>query len=117
MTVGTGKLKEPFINSDLAYALWLTSGSITRATKRLADEGIRNPLTGNPACRMGIWSAASKSEYYKKFVEDRKSGKIASSVPTDEEFAKARELIDELLKVEVEKNKVAIVEYGRVHGK
>lgn len=115
MTVGTGKLKEAFINSDLAYALWLTSGSITRATKRFADEGVRNPLTGNPACRMGVWSAASRSEYYKKFVEDRTSGKILSSKPTDEEFAKARELIDELLEVEVEKNKVAIKEYGRVH--
>ena len=114
--IGTGKLKEAFIKPELAYALWLTTGSITRATKRFADEGIRNPLTGNPACRMGVWSAAAHSELYKTYVEKRRSGEVLTDKPTDEEFVEARKLIEELLPVEKGRNKQDLVDYGRVRG-
>jgi|WetSurMetagenome_2_1015567.scaffolds.fasta_scaffold00049_61 hypothetical protein len=114
MTIGTGKLKEAFINPDLAYALWLTTGSITRATRRFADEGIRNPLTGNPACRMGVWSAAAHSEHYKTYVEKRKSGELLSDKPTDEEFAKARSIINDMLAPEKARNHQDLIAYGKI---
>jgi hypothetical protein len=65
---------------------------------------------------MGVWSAAAHSELYKTYVEKRRSGEILTDKPTDEEFAEARKLIEDMLPGEKARNKQDLIDYGRVRG-
>lgn len=108
--IGKGSSAHHYLNADLCYALWLTSGSVGRATRRLVLEGFRNPITLEKPSRMGVWFAAKRSEYYNKFVENRESGIIKQQTATSDEFDEAKRIIERLLPVEIEKNKSSIKE-------
>jgi hypothetical protein len=112
--IGTGKLKNAYLNGDLCFCLWLTTGSIGKATMRMSNEGIRHPLRGTPPGRMGIWSAASRSQMYKEFMEARTSGKIESLDPTKEEIINAKKYIEEVFPMEKAKNAQELRDYKRV---
>ena len=112
--IGTGKLKKAYLNGDLCFCLWLTLGSVGKAHLRMSNEGIRHPLTGNPPGRMGVWSAASRSQMYKEFMEARTSGRIATVEPTKEEIANAKQYIEKVFPLEKAKNAQELKDYRRV---
>ena len=102
--IGKGNAAHHYLNADLCYALWLTSGSIGRATRRLALEGFRNPVTLDKPSRMGVWFAAKRSDYYKNFQERRETGQILQQTATNEEFEEAKKIVEQLWLTELEKN-------------
>lgn len=93
MIGGRGRLIKSYLMPDLCYALWLTSGSITKATRRMIDEGVVHPVTLRPPSRMGIWWSAKNSEYTDKFFAKRTSRETENVRATAEEMEEARSII------------------------
>lgn len=55
MALGRGA---KYLNGRDCFYAWLSQGSSEKATDFLTLRGIRNPSTGEPPTRMGVWSSA-----------------------------------------------------------
>ena len=97
MIGGRGRLIKSYLMPDLCYALWLTSGSITKATRRMIDEGVVHPVTLKPPSRMGIWWSAKNSDYTTKFFAKRENRETENVKATVEEMEEARAIIEDQL--------------------
>jgi hypothetical protein len=93
MIGGKGRLIKSYLMPDLCYALWLTSGSITKATRRMIDEGVVHPVSLKAPSRMGIWWSAKHSEYTAKFFAKRENRETENIRATTEEMEEARAII------------------------
>lgn len=109
MVLGGERLNKSYLDADLIFFLWLSTGSIKKTRKFLIEKGFRNPFQEKQPSEMGCWYAAKRSEHYKKYMQlrlDKKAG-----APTRAELARAEEYIKKNLPVELAKNQ----ELVRIH--
>lgn len=112
MTINSlGKLGKGYLLAELCYALWITTGSIMRATQFLITNGIKHPRSKEAPSRMGVWWAATHSESYKLYIHRRELGEIQQENPTDEEFHAAQKIMEELLPAQKQRVADLIVKY------
>lgn len=49
-----------YLDRKMCFDAWNSSSSVSRAAKKLEKDGVRNPATGRPPTRMGVWVAAMR---------------------------------------------------------
>lgn len=98
MAIGGNRLAIKYLDPDLCYAAWVMAGAVSRARKRLADDGIVHPISGEPPSKMGIVYAAKESMLYRNFLKRRAENPSISATPTKEEYQEAIKIYKERIK-------------------
>ena len=106
MPMGGRSLQGKLLDERLCYSLWL-SMSLVRVKRVLDAEGFRNPETGKPFSRQGIYIAAKRCPDHAEFRRRRREAEVPDETATEKELEIAQAYIDNNIDRLLEENKRA----------